>query len=132
MKMQIYVQFILLSRGKYISSRIFSFNSPYLVICFNNRNYFWGILGVYNVSTKSNNLYFSTLCVKEFSLLGFVRENNFILQKYNNMHSRMVTQHKLISLENANFGKVYFIFAWQIYFFHNFHLQFNLFGNFLV
>ena len=48
------------------------------------------------------------------------------------MHLRVVTPHKLISLENANIRKVYFIFGWQIYFFQNFQLQFNLSGNFLV
>ena len=130
--MQIQVRFISFLHGIYISSRIFSFNSTYLVIFVNHRNYFWGSFGLYKVSTKLNNLYFSTLCVKEFSLLGFVREINFILQKYNNMHLRVVTPHELIPHENANILTVYFIIAQQIYFFQYFQLQFNLSGNFLV
>ena len=48
------------------------------------------------------------------------------------MHLRVVTPYKLISRENADIRKVYFIIAWHIYFFQNFQLQFNLFGNFPV
>ena len=47
------------------------------------------------------------------------------------MHVRVATPHKLLSHENENIRKVYFIFAWQIYFFQNFQLQFNISGNFL-
>ena len=47
------------------------------------------------------------------------------------MHLRVVTQHKLIPHDNANIRTVYFIYAWQIYFFQNFQLQFNLSGHFL-
>ena len=81
---------------------------------------------------KLSNLYFSTLCLKEFFLIGFVSEINFILYKYNDMHLRIDNPHKLISHENANIRKVYFIIAWHIYVFQNFPLQFNLFSNFLV
>ena len=48
------------------------------------------------------------------------------------MHLRVATPHELLPHENANMRKVDFIFSWQIYFFQNFQLQFNLYGNFLV
>ena len=42
--MQIYVKFILLSRGIYILFTIFSFNLTYLVIFLYNGNFFCGSL----------------------------------------------------------------------------------------
>ena len=47
------------------------------------------------------------------------------------MHLRVVTPYKLISHENANIRKVYFIIAWHKYFSQNFQ-QITKFGNFLV
>ena len=44
MKMQIYVNFILLSRATYIFSEFSALIYTYLVIVFFDRNFFWGSL----------------------------------------------------------------------------------------
>ena len=94
MKMQIYVKFILLSRGIYIFFRIFSFNLTYFVIFLYNRNFFRCSLRVdllFVVEKLTNN--------SKIQILSFSRVDLRVLWK-------CVMRTKFNGLERCNVPKL--------------------------